>query len=369
MPALRVRNGKYQALCYYFDLDRGRRVLKPRSTGVLADGTAQARRTAERIGRDLESALAGGQGRRARGKTLEHALAARLAAHELAGHAAGTVEITEQKFEHVLRYFGARRDLEGEPLTDADLLEYSFKARAKREASTVFRELVELRAALAAVGITPPAIPDLGKTQNPNELWFTPAQSMAMYAYVPKPKRDHFVVYRMLGLSWGELYRITPADVFLDRHEVRVRGTKRETRDRVLPMPAQVEEILRRRAAAPGPMFEKWSYGNGNRDLTKAALRAGLITPEVTVGFNVLRASFCCELVLAGAHLKKIALLMGHKDTKMVERWYARLRSGEHLADVAALVEGYPSQPADASQPTDDRSNKYVTDTGDTGDV
>jgi integrase len=346
VPKLRIRDGKYQALCYYFDAAIGKRVLKPRSTGVVADGSAQAKRTAERIARDIEGSLASVQNRKARGVTLTSALTARLAAHALAGHAADTVEITEEKLEHVLRFFGARRDVEAEPLTDEDLVAYAMHARAKRSAATVFRELVELRSALKAVGVRPPAMPNLGQVQNPKELWFTHAQSAAMYAHIPKPKRDHFVVYRMLGLSWSELYRITRADLFFDRHEVRVRGTKTKgrkinTRDRVLPMPPQVEEIMRTRVDTCAPLFPKWTYGNGHRDLSAAAVRAGLVAEGVGVSFNVLRASFCCELILAGEHLKKIALLMGHTDTKMVERWYSRLRSGEHLASAVAKIEGY----------------------------
>lgn len=340
MPKLRVRDGKFVALCYYFDESSGKRVLRPRSTGVVDDGSTQAKRTAERVARDIEGSLASGQGRRARGTTLAAAFDARIAGHRLSQHAEATVQITLEKAAHTLRYFGAKRDLDAEPLTDDDLIAYATHARLKREPPTVFRELVELRSALKAVGVTPPAMPDLGKVSRPKELWFTPAQSAALYAFVPRPKRDHYVMYRMLGLSWGELYRIEPLDVFFDRHELRVRGTKRETRDRVLPIPAQVEEILRSRIAC-SPMFPQWSYGNGNRDLSRAAVRAGLVAPGVNVSFNVLRASFCCELVLKGEHLKKIALLMGHRDTKMVERWYSRLRAGEHLADTVAKIEGY----------------------------
>lgn len=335
---LQVRNGKYSAECYYFDGERRRRKL--RSTGITADGTAQSKRTAERIGRDIERSLALGKGVRARGATLRSAFAARIAAHRLNDHAQATIDITLEKGAHVLRYFGAARDVQGEPITDDELIAYATHARLKRQPPTVFRELVELRSALKSVRAPIPAMPALGKVQVPRELWFDHSQSAQLFALIPESRRDHFIAYRMLGLSHGELYKIEPKDIDFERHTVRVRGTKREKRDRVLPLPEQVEAVLGARSLRR-PMFDLWDYGNGNRDLTNAAHKAGLVGVGVRVSFNVLRASYCTELILKGVHLKKIANLMGHQDTKMVERWYARLRAGEHLADVAAQVSSY----------------------------
>jgi integrase len=104
-------------------------------------------------------------------------------------------------------------------------------------------------------------------------------------------------------------------------------------------------------------LFERWAQPQVQ--LNAAADRAGVVprgfredagplrahrggtTPTRarpwSISTNVLRASYCTELVLKGVHTRKIAELMGHTNTRTAERWYARLR-GADLSDVAALV-------------------------------
>lgn len=359
------RNGKWSAECYLYRSDTGERERTLRATGVLDDGSASAKKTAAEIGRRIEADINGAHGtararasRRTSAITLYAAYPARIKALQALGRSAATCQITADRSVHPLRYFGHDRDLDREPLTDACLIEYAARALVTRKPASVLRELLELRCGLKALNktlpkdmqINVPAMPPL-PARRAVEIWLTSEQRGALHDHLPARWREHFVIYCMLGLSRGELYKITREDVFA--REVRVRGSKREKRDRVLPMSAPVHAILSRRAreVAPGlPLFEHWDQSA--RALTAAAKRAGIVPqgwregantskPKGRAGWsvnvNVLRASFATELVLAGVHNKKIAELMGHTSTAMVDRWYTRLRSSD-LEDAIVLV-------------------------------
>lgn len=338
MPELykRPRSNKWQCECYYIDA-AGERQRVQRSTGVVDDGSAQSRRTAEIAARDLERALANGLGRQAKPTTLRSAYADLIDERELAGRAPRTLKLIEQTAVHVMRYFGEARDLRAQPVTDAELRAYAMHARKKRSAGTVNQEILRLRAAhRLAVGTTPKA-PPLGVVYTPTERVLTPAEFQRVLLYVPQKWHDHALVYRLLGLSESELYKIGPEDVFPDRETlgvVHVRGTKRRTRDRWLPMPPQVREILLRRLAEGRLPFEKWRSW---RALSRAARRAGI---GFSMGTNVTRASFGTELAAADVGNVKIAKAMGHSSTKMVDTVYVRTRALE-LQDAIGRLSSY----------------------------
>ena len=344
---VRVRDGVWWADCYYFDSEAGKRKRVQRSTGIKADGTKASENTARKAARDLESALADGRGRRVAGITLAKAFERRIAEARLRGASPSSLEITITKAAHVLEYFGEDLDVRNYPISDEALKAYAVLARAKRAPATVIREMVELRCALRAAGISPlPKIPDVGRPRA-KEIWLSSEDTVLLLEHVPAEKRDHVVVYRLTGARWSELYRLCLLDI--NAGFLRIRGTKTEGADRTIPLHPQVREVLERRGqglAADAPLFcDVWSHGNGNRDLSRAAVQAGLTrggkalgVPGNRVGFNVLRASFCTELVLAGVPLKKVAYLMGHKSTQMVERVYTRFFGQDCGLDLGAVL-------------------------------
>lgn len=407
-----ARGGKWSAELYVYetgDESSGRRKRLLRATGIRLEhgpGWSQSKRTAETIGRKYEAELNGVHGetrarqvRRSRSITLVAAYTARTAQIRAKGKAEASVGITQRSSVHPLRYFGPDRDLDLDPLQSTHMQEYAAYALERRAASTVHREILELRCGLAALnaGFGPPEArscthmpllvpkrPDLPDTEAPVELWLDADQSRLLYECLPEAYRDHYLMHRCLGLSYGELYKITPEDVHLDisgrgldiparvrrgapaseaSHagpSVRVRGTKRRQRDRVLPLPPQLERLLasrlKWRAAVGLPLFAPWPQPQGM--LTRAARRAGIVPMGYREGLgrrkaqgsaggqysqpwritvNVLRASFCTELVWADVHPSKIAELMGHNNTRTAQRWYTRLRSNV-LGDVVGLI-------------------------------
>lgn len=411
----RASGGKWSAELYVYETESestGRRRRLLRATGIRLEhgpGWSQSKRTAEAIGRKYEAELNGVHGetrarqvRRSRSITLVAAYSARIAQIRAKGKAEASVGITQRSSVHPLRYFGPDRDLDLDPLQSTHMQEYAAYALERRAAGTVHREILELRCGLKALnlGFGPPEAatcthlplvvpkrPELPDIDAPVELWLDADQSRLLYEALPVQWREHYLMHRCLGLSYGELYKISPEDVHLDTpgrgldisvngrarrdstpssgardtrpSSVRVRGTKRQQRDRVLTLPAQLVRVLvgRLERAAPGrPLFETWPQPQ--QTLTRAALRAGIVPRGYREGHgrrkaqgsaggahsrpwrvtvNVLRASFCTELVLADVHLSKIAELMGHSNTSTAQKWYKRLRS-DVLGDVVGLI-------------------------------
>lgn len=312
--------------CYYWDRDR--RVRKRRSTGVVDDGTVKSKRTAEIIGRDVAQSLALGKGRIARPTSIAQAVAQLVSAMERGQRAQPTIDIVIAKAARLYEFFDA-----GHPcaaLTDQSLRDYADWARKTHAPGSVHRELRTLRQALKVAGFPAPPMPDLGRVYVPRETWLDHGQSLRLLAAVPVQWRDHVVMWRILGLRESELYAIDAPDIDWQRNEVRVRGTKTDGADRLIPMPPEVREILDRRKNR-SPLFERWL--NSDRDLPRAAVKAGL----GRVTHNDLRRSFATELAAKGVPILHLAKLMG-TGTRMLEQVYARVGQGDHMHAAMALL-------------------------------
>lgn len=324
---------KWYADCYYWA--NGQRRRKRRSTGIVDDGTAKSKRTASIVARDIEQSLAAGEGRTARPDTLAQAITALVASMELAQLSPRSVAIAIEKAAHLYAHFGSKKPVAS--ITDADLVAYAHanlgeQADGKRAAGTIHRELTTLRQACKALELVPPKMPDLGVVYTPVERWLDHAEMLRLMAAVGVGRKDHVLVYRLLGLRKGELDLITAADCNWSTNEVRVRGTKTTGADRLMPMHPDVRDVLwSRRELAP--MFEPWLRGNADRDLKAAADRAGLDP----ISFNDLRRSFATEMAIKGVPILHLARLMGHRSTRMLERVYARVSTGAHMHEAIGV--------------------------------
>jgi integrase len=138
--------------------------------------------------------------------------------------------------------------------------------------------------------------------------------------------------------EWGATERARREDVSDD--QVRVRGTKRETRDRVVPLVfpdqrALVKFALEHGEGTAGLLFAPWA--NVRRDLLVACERIteGLRKEKphapsyLPLSPNDLRRSFAHWMSGAGLPNEVIAPLMGHRDTRMLDRVYNQKTPGE----------------------------------------
>jgi site-specific recombinase XerD len=351
------RHGKYSAECFYTDPKTGKRKRVLRATGIRVDGSEESKRTAEHRGREIEAELNGALGtaraRRSRGRgatTFALAIAAAVEAATLAGSSKEACAAIIRNAKRPLRFFGPDRD--PWDIDDEALKSYAVYARESRKAASVLREIAAVRTALKAAKVDPmPKSPRIGGVKA-RELAFNADELRRLLDAVPAgrdwdaswpTRHDYLRVYMGLGLSYKELYGIDIQGINWERSTVRVRGTKRESRDRVMPMNATVSGALRRAEAAmkargDRQLFPRWRNVDVNRVLSQAAQLAKLVPDAGRCSVNVLRASFATELVRAGVHPKKIAMLMGHRSTKTADRWYMRLRADEDLHDAVAVL-------------------------------
>jgi integrase len=314
----------------------GKRKRARRSTGIRDDGTTKSRRTAEIVGRDIEQSLALGTGRVAHPTTLRQALSALIVQKGNAGRSKATTDIVGEKGIKLGEYFGVNTPIE----KCVDIAGYVKLGLTTRESSTVKRELRELALAFRAVGLEPPKMPVLSDGV-PRERFLTRQEQLQLLAATPARRKDYVVMYLHCGLSRSELYRIEPSDCNFERREVRVRGTKADKRDRLLPMSDEVYDVLWARRGHR-PIFERWS--NYDRELRQYAARAGFGAVRVVeyrgrklrlapLSMNDLRRTFATTLAVAGVPILHLMHLMGHSSTRMLEKVYARVQVGDHMHD------------------------------------
>jgi integrase len=157
--------------------------------------------------------------------------------------------------------------------------------------------------------------------------------------------------------NWSESERVRRQDVSQDRSQVLIRGTKRITRYRRVPIVSQeqrslLEHALQYAQGTGDALFAPWV--NVRRDLHSACDRAGI--PHCSP--NDLRRTCATWLRAQGVPPHLIAPVMGHVDSRMVERVYGRLPI-DHLAARLAQelgANGYPyvsPERVDSMEPAD----------------
>src|SRR5262249_23528219 len=139
---------------------------------------------------------------------------------------------------------------------------------------------------------------------------------------------------------WRETELALRDDVAADHSTALIRGTKRTTRFRTVPVVSPAARsllayALEHASGKEGFLFQPW--GTARRALHQACERAGI--PKCSP--NDLRRPCATWLRAAGAPPDLIAPVMGHADTRMVERVYGRL-SPEALAKRLAAAMGLP---------------------------
>jgi len=331
--------------CTYYDA-LGRRVR--RSTQCTDRKAAEARaRLWERDAADPEHAAR-------RNATLGDALSLLLRTREEQARAgrrsAETALFYRHKAGHLTRVF--ETDANGAPvpypllrLLPREVDRYVSQRREEGASeSSIHKELVTLRAAL--------------KLARRAGLWNGDPAALLPVAFAPEYKpRSRFLTRRELArllselspdraarvafmvatsAEWSATVRALRNDVALDHSAVHLRGTKRTTRDRVVPIATQPQlELLRyalTHAEGEDPaLFLPWQ--NVRRDLREACKRAGI--PPCSP--NDLRRTFATWLRAAGAPTDLIAPVMGHADTRMVERVYGRLAPSDLRRRIVGL--------------------------------
>jgi integrase len=255
--------------------------------------------------------------------------------------AAATATAYAQKGHHLTRLLGG--DTEVGAITRDAVMRYIATRQSETAANgTIHKELVVLRRALAEArtrnlwsGSIEAIVPKVRVVYHPKEVWLDEHQAESFLTKVAARRRLWVMLAMWGGLSLGEVERIRWEHVDFGRAKMRVPGTKRTSRWRVVPITPQLLEALR--AGAPkrllGPIVTRWR--NVRRDLARAAELAKV--PKVTP--NDLRRTFASWLKNQKTDSAVVARLLGHTSTKMVDLVYGRL-SEDTLAEAVSRLPG-----------------------------
>ena len=197
-------------------------------------------------------------------------------------------------------------------------------------------------------------------------------------AYVPMGQRyearqtsqDLLIALAMTGGRWGEVARLTWAQVDLDRGVLRVWGAK-SRKERLAPLPGPAKAMLARRLAArvegQEVVFPGTDGGFRSPSSCQPILRAmqavGLNTPEMVARHgkatvHSLRHTFASLLLQNGAEMAEVQEALGHSTLHMTRRYthLARHKSASRLGAILTRIasrdgEAMASPAAGPSQP------------------
>lgn len=305
------------------------------------------------------------------GLTVERGVELVLEYQQASGKAEKTIEATTYHGRHLVEHLGATTPLPSITLdaTSAYLAKRLAEGGSRHTISKELKTLTQAMRRAAKLGLYVPTkdprhfTPDeLGKVYTPRDRWLTRDEYTALLvALTPtwrhaEDRRDYVIAWCNLGLRKSELFDVQPGDYDDARKELRVRGTKTDSADRLVPVNAAAAEVLKRRCEREKP-FPVWVNGSINRDLKVACKRAekalnpgfdfkpdpatGVrpVPPKVfpAAGPNDFRRTFCSWLCQAGVSERYCAELLGHDSTNMVRAVYGHLDRGALAAAVARI--------------------------------
>ena len=314
------------------------------------------RAAAERVVRQWERDAADPDHAAARTATLTDALQLllRLDAEEVkAGRrSADTVGFHRTKAGHLVRVFETDEQEQHVPFPLARLRAFNVDGYISRRRSegaadtTVSKELVVLRKSLRLAiraglwrGRVEEVIPvAFSPGYEPRKRALTADELKKLLAGLLADRAARVAFIVATSACWRETELARRGDVSKGLATVLLRGTKRKTRFRTVPIvsPAQQSLLAYAIEHAKGEdeaLFLAW--GNVRRDLADACEEAKIDRCSP----NDLRRTFASWQVEAGVPLFPIAQAMGHKDTRMLERVYGR-QTPEQLAAIMARAMG-----------------------------
>ncbi len=323
---------------------------------VIRTTRCRDRAAAEAVARQWERDAADPDHAAARTATLTTALQLllRLDEEEVAAgrRSRDTVEFHETKAGHLVRIFetNERGERVGFPLTRLrafDVDAYISRRRGEGAAdTTISKELVVLRKSLRLAiraglwrGRVDEVIPvAFSPGYEPRKRALTAEELGKLLAKLTADRAARVAFIVSTSACWRETELARRGDVGEGLSTVLLRGTKRKTRFRTVPIvsPAQkslLEYALEHAKGHGEALFAPWA--NVRRDIADACTAAKIERCSP----NDLRRTFASWQVEAGVPLFPIAQAMGHRDTRMLERVYGR-QTPEQLAALMARAMG-----------------------------
>lgn len=246
-----------------------------------------------------------------------------IAQQQQRGRARGTLKMYETHLAHLARVFGEDAPLGS--LNAARLDSYvGSRHREGAQSPTIHKELTTLRGMLKLArrhGKYPFALdevmPLVQGASTPGKRHLTAQQVPRLLAKL-QPKRGAFVAFIVAtGADLASVEVAERGDIDLKAGTILVRGTKTNHRWRTVPILKPFAKLAER--AAKGLPFQPW--GNVRRDLEVACRRAKV--PRITP--RDLRRTHGSILRQLGVEPHLIGKMLGHADSRMVEKVYGQL--------------------------------------------
>ncbi len=331
----------------------------------ISESTRQtSRKAAEAVGLKLERDAADPDHSATVGKTLSDAFGLLLAERTEEARAKrksdATVAFYRQKAGHWLGMFGPEFPLDRvnaklvKSYISSRRAECIDKAGTKAVSDhTIGKELVTLRAALklaATAGMwrgDPKAVVPISfaAAYEPRERWLTDAELASLFGELDPPQAARVAFIVATSAEWSCTVKAKRADVVTDATgstRVHLRGTKRKTRDRWVPIVTEwqrslLEYALKNAHGTRASLFAAW--GSAGQSLYWACKRAGI--PHATP--NDLRRTFAQWMRQERMPLELIAPMMGHATTAMLQLIYGRLDADALETRVREVIAPWPT--------------------------
>lgn len=231
-------------------------------------------------------------------------------------------------------------------LVDASMLDRYVEVRREEEAAdtTIRKELAVFSLALKLAkrakiwsGDREAIMPELeDATYVPRTRWLPYGEAARLLGELIPDHAARVAFILATGARWSETESVTRAEIE-GASIVPLHGTKTRLAERLAPIVLEEQRELvafaLTHAGGEGTLFAPWP--NVRRDLAAACKRAGIERCSP----NDLRRTLAHWLRQAGAPSDLVAPVLGHADTRMVQRVYGRL-VGVELADALARSVG-----------------------------
>lgn len=291
--------------------------------------------------------------------------------------AAATIDFYDKKSAPLLALLG--RDTLLSAIGHEQIREYIIKRSATAVASTIAKELTTLSMAMRLArkdGVACPVFADIkpddfGAMYVPKTRWCPEDEASALVFSGVLPPRRAAVVAFIVATSSTYPSEVDPVErtmVDAKRYVVHIPGKKRGSRKRTIVVPTHARRFfdyaIKHATGINGKLFEPWHsvrrdlhvaanllsmcakcrktrlawarHAGGSRKPTHAECAACKATrPFAPLSPNDLRRTFAQWLVRSGVPNELVSPMMGHKDTRMVERVYGK----RDATSVAELVE------------------------------
>jgi integrase len=299
------------------------------------------------VARDIERRVADPTYRPPHSTTLEQALRAFLRQQGERKKAPGTLRMHELHVRHVVRLLGAQTPLAGIGAAEVDgyvsarLKEGASRASVGKELSTIRGTLkLARRHGKYPLGLDEVMPNGFSLDYQPGTRHLREAEMRRLLAALSPPRRAFVAFIVATGADLSSVELAHRMDVNLRAGTVLVRGTKTRERWRTIPILGPFADLVA--YAAKRMPFEPW--GNVRRDLEVACRRARV--PRVTP--RDLRRTHGSILRQRGVEPHLIGKMLGHSDSRMVERVYGQIPAdalGELIgARLAGTAEGQSDQ-------------------------